>query len=68
MVVGLNSGSWGVAGAQDIASGLSAVRWDSSSGEPLSDYTSQGLKADIAFSGPLQLERREFDRRRLLGL
>ena len=52
MVVGLNSGSWGVAGAQDIASGLSAVRWDSSSGEPLSDYTSQGLKADIAFSGP----------------
>ena len=52
MVVGLNSGSWGVAGAQDIASGLSAIRWDSSSGEPLSDYTSQGLKADIAFPGP----------------
>jgi len=52
MVVGLNSGAWGTAAAQDIAGSFSAIRWDTSYGESLSDYTGAGLKADILFSGP----------------
>jgi hypothetical protein len=50
-LVGVNTGSWGVAGAQDVHSAVDYGRWDSTFGEPISDYTNQGVKMVVLFAG-----------------
>ncbi len=55
MLVGVNSGTWGVLGARDVASAFGLIRWDAEQaaqeGASLSDYSSQGLKAIALLSG-----------------
>lgn len=52
MIVGLDSGEWGIVGARDVHRAFRYIRWDTARRESLRDYTSQGLKADVVMSGP----------------
>lgn len=51
MIVGAIAGNWGASGAADFATGIGWDRFESVSSEPLSDFTSGGVKFDALISG-----------------
>ncbi|MBV9194656.1 MAG: hypothetical protein JO168_10975 [Solirubrobacterales bacterium] len=52
MIVGINTGAWGISAARDVRTAFRFIRWDASLSESLRDYTSRGLKADVVMSNP----------------
>jgi hypothetical protein len=53
MVVGMNAGGWGPSGAADASKAVQYIRLDVDDGEPVSDFSSNGAKVDVLFSGDM---------------
>ncbi len=52
MKVGINEAGWGMAGATDVAGSFKIDRFDTSNGEPVSEFTSHDVEVIVTIVGP----------------
>jgi hypothetical protein len=61
MVVGLNAGGWGAAGAQTVSTAVKYVRLDTPTSESITDFSKVGVKLDLDFSGDLNYKGGDYN-------